>query len=46
MTRSKARQRKKQPPAVRVTNVKREPRRIAPALPAATPRVRQKKGKR
>lgn len=45
MTRSKRRSRKT-PPAVRVRIVTREPRRIAPALPAAIPRVRVKKGKR
>ena len=45
MTRSKHRSRKT-PPAIRVVNVKREPRRIQPALPAAVPRVRVKKGKR
>lgn len=45
MTRSKARQRKKQPPAVRV-QIARTPRRITPALPQAVPRVRQKRGKR
>ncbi|MGO9384776.1 MAG: hypothetical protein ACLP4W_22460 [Mycobacterium sp.] len=45
MTRSKRRQRET-PPAIKVVNIKRHPRKIAPALPAAIPRVRAKKGKR
>jgi hypothetical protein len=46
MTHSKRRDRKRTPPAVRVRIVPHEPRKISPALPAAVPRVRAKRGKR
>lgn len=45
MTRSKRARRAKTPPAVTVRIVA-HPRKITPALPAAIPRVRAKKGKR
>jgi hypothetical protein len=45
VTRSKKSRRAKVPPAVQVRIVSRGTRKISPALPAAVPRVRVKKGK-
>jgi hypothetical protein len=46
MTRSKRSRRATVPTVTKVRIVKREPRKIIPALPAAVPRVRVKKGQR